>query len=144
MQTVIVSKLLSLGGFMFEFIVLFHSEGHQFSRPVSTGACSVCWKEMTSMIRVEGMAVNAFLPFKFVAVLRIKASQETRLPWQTPGGVRLSTLPGGGALIGTVDAAMLVESVCHHCRAAKASVANESKLIMHCSKVIHNGPLVLP
>ena len=75
---------------------------------------------------MEGMAVNAFLPFKFVAVLSMKGSWETRSPQQIPGGVRLSTLPGGSALIGTVDAAMLVESVHHHCRAAKALVANES------------------
>ena len=81
---------------------------------------------MTSRIAVEGTAVNTFLPFKFVAVLSMKASQQTRLPWQTPGGVRLNTLPGGSALIGTVDAAMPVESVCHHCRAAKALVTNES------------------
>ena len=99
---------------------------------------------MTSRIAVEGTAVNAFLLFKFVAVLSMKASWETRLPWQIPGGVRLSTLPGGSALIGTVDVAMLAESVCHHCRAAKASVANESQLIMCCSEVIHDSPLILP
>ena len=81
---------------------------------------------MTSRIAVEGMAVNAFLPFKFVAILSMKASRETRLPWQIPGGVRLSTLPGGSTLIGTVDVAMPAESVCHHCRAAKASVAQMS------------------
>ena len=75
---------------------------------------------------MEGTAVNAFLPFKFVAVLSMEASQETRSTQQTPGGVRLSTLPGGSTLISTVDAAMPVESVHHHCRAAKASVANES------------------
>ena len=67
-----------------------------------------------------------FFHLKFVAILSMKASQETRLPWQTPGGVRLSTLPGGSTLIGTVDVAMLAESVHRHCRAAKASVANES------------------
>ena len=86
---------------------------------------------------------HAFPPFKFVAVLSMEASQETRLPWQTPGGIRLSTLPGGRALISTVDVAMPVESVCCHCRAAKASVANESYLIMCCSEVIHDGPLIL-
>ena len=75
---------------------------------------------------MEGTAVNAFLPFEFVAVLSMKASWETRSTWQTPGGVRLSTLPGGSTLIGTVDAAMLAESVHRHCRAAKALVANES------------------
>ena len=81
---------------------------------------------MTSRIAVEGTAVNAFLPFKFLAILSMEASQETRLIWQTPGGVRLSTLPGGSTLIGTVDEAMPAESVRCHCRAAKASVANES------------------
>ena len=75
---------------------------------------------------MEGTAANAFLPFKFVAILSMKASQETRSPQQTLGGVRLSTLPRGSTLVSTVDVAMLAESVCHHCRAAKASVANES------------------
>ena len=35
---------------------------------------------MASRIAVEGMAVNAFIPFKFVAVLSMKASWETRSP----------------------------------------------------------------
>ena len=129
---------------MFEFIVLFRSEGCQFSRPASTGACDNCWKEMTSRIVVEETAANAFLPFKFVAVLSTKTSQNTGLSRRTPGGARLSDLPGGSALVSTVNAAMLVESVHHHCRAAKASVTNESQFIMCCSKVIHDGPLILP
>ena len=99
---------------------------------------------MTSRIVVEGTAVNAFLPFKFVAVMSMKASQKTGLSQQTPGGVRVSALPGGSTLVGTVDVAMPAESVHCHCRAAKASVANESQFIMCCSKVIHKGPLILP
>ena len=65
-------------------------------------------------------------------------------PQWTLGGVKLSTLPGGNALIGAVYVAMSAESVHCHRRAAKAPVANETQLIMCCSKVIHNGPLVLP
>ena len=96
------------------------------------------------MIVVEGMVVIAFLPFKFVAVMSMKTSQKTGSSRQTPGHARLSALPGGSTLVGTVDVAMPVESVHCSCRAVKASVTNESQFIMCCSKVIHNGPLILP
>ena len=51
--------------------------------------------------------------------------------------------PGGSALICAVDVAMSAESVQHHCRAAKALVANETQLIVCGSKVIYDGPLIL-
>ena len=34
---------------------------------------------MTSRIAVEGTAVNAFLPFKFVAILSMKASRGNKI-----------------------------------------------------------------
>ena len=72
MQTVIVSKLLSMGCLMFQ--------GCKFSRPASSGVCNVCWKEITSRNIVKGTVIDAFLPFEFVAALSVKASQKTRLP----------------------------------------------------------------
>ena len=52
---------------------------------------------MASRIAVEGIAVNAFLLFKFVAVLSMKASWETRLPWQIPRGCQVEYSPWGVA-----------------------------------------------
>ena len=69
-------KLLSLACLVFRFIVLCCFGGCQLSRPVSTVTYSVCWMEITSRNRVEGMAVNAFLPFKIVTVFGKRACQK--------------------------------------------------------------------
>ena len=52
--------------------------------------------------------------------------KKMKLPRQIPWGVKLSTLPGGNALICAVDVAMSAESVQCHCRATKTPVANET------------------
>ena len=62
------------------------------------------------------------------------------LPW----GVKSSTPPGGNTLIYAVDVAMSAECILRHCRATKALVTNKTQLIMCCSKVIYDGPLILP
>ena len=67
-----------------------------------------------------------------------------KLPRQLPWGVKSSTPPGGNALIYAVDMAMSAECIRRHCRATKALVANKTQLIMCCSKVIYDGPLILP
>ena len=54
---------------------------------------------------------KCFLPFKIVTILGKRASQKTKLPRWTSWSVKLSTLPGGNALICAVDVAMSVESV---------------------------------
>ena len=51
---------------------------------------------------------------------------------------------GGNTLIYAVDMAMSAECIQHHGRATKATVTNKTQLIMCCSKVIYDGPLVLP
>ena len=69
-------KLLSFACLVFEFIVLCCSGGHRLSCPVSTVAYHVCWMEIASRSGAEGMAVDAFLPFKIVTVLGKRACQK--------------------------------------------------------------------
>ena len=69
-------KLLSLACLVFKSVVLCCSGGHRLSCPVLTVAYSVCWMEITSRNRVEGMAVNTFLPFKIETVLGKRACQK--------------------------------------------------------------------
>ena len=58
-------------------------------------------------------------------------------------GGKLSALPGCNALIYTGEAAMSAESVQHCCGAIEALVAYEAQLVVHCSQVIDDGPLIL-
>ena len=59
-------------------------------------------------------------------------------------GSQIEYSPWGNALIYAVDTAMSAECIRHHCRATKAPVTNKTQLIMCCSKVIYDGPLILP
>ena len=63
---------------MFKFIVLFHSEGCQFSHPASTGACGICWKEMTSGIVVEETVVNTFFSIQVCGCLEYEGQSENK------------------------------------------------------------------
>ena len=72
------------------------------------------------------MVVNAFLPLKIATILGNEGLSKKKLLRWIPWGVKLSTLPGGNALICAVNVAMSVESVQCHCGATKAPVANET------------------
>ena len=47
------------------------------------------------------------------------------------------------ALIGTVVMSMVAEGIQHHCRTSETLVAYEPQLIMHCPKVVDDGPFIL-
>ena len=119
-------KLLSLACLVFKFIVLCCFGGCQLSCPVSTVMYSVCWMEITSRNRVEGMAVNILSPVQDCDRFGEEGLSKMKLPRQTPWSVKLSAPPGGNVLICAVNVAMSAESVQRHCRATKAPVANET------------------
>ena len=46
-------------------------------------------------------------------------------------------------LIGTVVMSMVAEGILHHCRTSETLVTYEPQLIMHCPKVVDDGPFIL-
>ena len=136
-------KLLSLACLVFKFVVLCCSGGCQLSFPVSTVTHSGCWMEITSRNKSWKDGDQCLSPVRGCDRLGEEGLSKMKLPRWLPWGVRSSTPPGGNALICAVDVAMSAESVWCRCRATKAPVASETQLIMCCSKVIYNGPLVL-